>query len=97
MTAGETVSFKASNTAGTNARWATCPRISPECSLVLVRPASRPLQANGRPVFIVGIKSSVELAQVEAVQHAAGSDFEMKIVTYRQLDVPLAPHPQEDT
>jgi hypothetical protein len=60
-------------------------------SLVLVRPASRQLQANGRPVFVVGInnigKQPVDfvVSQVEAVQHANGSDFEMKVVTYEML------------
>lgn len=60
-------------------------------SLVLVRPASRQLQANGRPVFIVGIndvgKAPVDfrVSQVEAIQHVAGSDYEMQIVTYEML------------
>src|SRR3954449_13609534 len=60
-------------------------------SLVLVRPASRQLQANGRPVFVVGINNlsrqpvEFRVGQVEAIQHAAGSDFEMKIVTYEML------------
>ena len=60
-------------------------------SLVLVRPASRQVRANGRPVFIVGInnigKQPVEfrVADVDAAQHAGGSDFSMKIVTYEML------------
>ncbi len=60
-------------------------------SLVLVRPAARQLQANGRPVFIVGINNlgkqpiDFRVGQVEAVQHVAGSDFEMKVVTYEML------------
>ena len=60
-------------------------------SVVLVRPASRRLQANGRPVFVVGInnfgKVPVEfrVAQVEAVQHVGGSDYSMQIVTYEML------------
>jgi len=60
-------------------------------SLVLVRPASRQLQANGRPVFVVGInnfgKAPVDfrVAQVEAMQHVAGSDYEMQVVTYEML------------
>jgi hypothetical protein len=58
---------------------------------VLVRPASRQLQANGRPVFVIGInnlgKQPVDfvVGQVEAVQHVAGSDFEMKVITYEML------------
>lgn len=60
-------------------------------SLVLVRPASRQVRANGRPVFVVAInnlsKGPVEfrVSQVEATQHANGSDFGMQIVTYEML------------
>jgi hypothetical protein len=60
-------------------------------SLVLVRPASRQLQTNGRPVFVVGInnigKQPVEfrVGQVEALQHVGASDYEMQIVTYEML------------
>src|SRR4051794_28534170 len=50
-------------------------------SLVLVRPASRQFQTNGRPVFVVGInnigKTPVDfrVTRVEATQHVAGSDY----------------------
>lgn len=60
-------------------------------SLVLVRPASRQFQKNGRPVFVVGInnigKTPVDfrVAQVEATQHVAGSDSGMQVVTYEML------------
>src|SRR4029077_20353993 len=60
-------------------------------SLVLVRPASRQLQANGRPVFVVGIYNlgrqpvDFRVGQVEAVQHVGASDYEMKVVTYEML------------
>jgi len=60
-------------------------------SLVLVRPASRQFQANGRPVFVVGInnlgKTPVDfrVSQVEAVQHVGGSDYAMTVVTYEML------------
>lgn len=60
-------------------------------SLVLVRPASRQFQKNGRPVFVVGInnigKTPVDfrVAQVEATQHVAGSDYGMQVVTYEML------------
>jgi hypothetical protein len=60
-------------------------------SLVLVRPASRQLQTNGRPVFVVGInnigKQPVEfrVGQVEALQHVGASDYDMQIVTYEML------------
>ena len=60
-------------------------------SLVLVRPAARQLQANGRPVFVVGINNfgkqptEFRVAQVEAIQHVGGSDFGMQIVTFEML------------
>jgi len=60
-------------------------------SLVLVRPASRQLQANGRPVFVVGINNfgrepvDFRVAQVEAVQHVGASDYSMQIVTFEML------------
>ena len=60
-------------------------------SVVLVRPASRQLQANGRPVFVVGINNlgqgpiDFRVAQVEATQHVAGSDYVMQVVTYEML------------
>ena len=60
-------------------------------SLVLVRPAARQLQVNGRPVFVVGINNfgkqptEFRVAQVEAIQHVGGSDFGMQIVTFEML------------
>src|SRR3954453_12944482 len=48
-------------------------------SLVLVRPASRQLQTNGRPVFVVGINNlgkgpiDFRVAQVEANQSVGSS------------------------
>lgn len=60
-------------------------------SLILVRPASRQVQANGRPVFIVAInnlsKNPVDfrVAQVAATQHVGGSDYGMQVVTYEML------------
>src|SRR4051794_36910737 len=60
-------------------------------SLVLVRPASRQLQANGRPVFVVGINNigkqptEFQVAQVEAIQHVGASDFGMQVVTFEML------------
>lgn len=93
MTAGETVSFKASNPQQQSLMRDGQPALvsRQKSSLVLVRPASRQLQANGRPVFVIGINNlsrqpiDFRVAQVEATQHAAGSDFEMKIVTYEML------------
>jgi hypothetical protein len=60
-------------------------------SLVLVRPSARQLQPNGRPVFVVGINNigrqpvDFRVTQVEAIQHVAGADFSMPIVTYEML------------
>ncbi|OPY95759.1 hypothetical protein A5906_07260 [Bradyrhizobium sacchari] len=93
MTAGETVSFKASNPQQQALMRDGQPALvsRQKSSLVLVRPAARQLQVNGRPVFVVGINNlsrqpvEFRVGQVEAVQHAAGSDFEMKIVTYEML------------
>ncbi|MGY4402827.1 hypothetical protein [Bradyrhizobium sp. USDA 3315] len=60
-------------------------------SLVLVRPASRQVRANGRPVFVVAINNLSKLpvdfrvAQVTATQHVGGSDYGMQVVTYEML------------
>jgi hypothetical protein len=90
---GETVQFRASNpqqqAVMRDGQLALVSR--QKNSLVLVRPASRQFQANGRPVFVVGInnlgKAPVEfrIAQVEAVQHVGGSDYAMQVVTYEML------------
>ncbi len=93
VTAGETVSFRASNPQQQTLMRDGQPSLvsRQKNSLVLVRPASRQLQANGRPVFVVGINNlarqpiDFRVGQVEAVQHVAGSDFEMKVVTYEML------------
>jgi hypothetical protein len=93
VTAGETVSFKASNPQQQALMRDGQPALvsRQKSSLVLVRPAARQLQVNGRPVFVVGINNlskqpvDFRVAQEEAVQHAAGSDFDMKIVTYEML------------
>ncbi|NYG49861.1 hypothetical protein GGD67_007360 [Bradyrhizobium sp. IAR9] len=93
MSTGETVSFRASNPQQQALMRDGQPALvsRQKSSLVLVRPASRQLQANGRPVFVVGINNlskqpvDFRVGQVEAVQHVAGSDFEMKVVTYEML------------
>jgi len=93
VTAGETISFKASNPQQQAMMRDGQPALvsRQKSSLVLVRPASRQLQANGRPVFVVGINNlgrqpvDFVVAQVEAVQHVASSDYEMKVVTYEML------------
>jgi hypothetical protein len=60
-------------------------------SLVLVQPASRKLQARGRPVFVVGINNlsgqpvDFRVDQVQAVQHVGGTDYAMQVITYDLL------------
>ena len=82
---GETIAFRASNPQQQAMMRDGQPALvsRQKNSLVLVRPASRQLQANGRPVFVVGINNfgkqptEFRVAQVEAIQHVGGSDFEM--------------------
>jgi hypothetical protein len=60
-------------------------------SIVLVRPASRQLQGNGRPVFVVGINNlskgpiDFRIAQVEANQKVGDSEYPMQVVTFEML------------
>jgi hypothetical protein len=60
-------------------------------SLVLVRPASRQIQSNGRPVFVVGINNlsrgpiDFRIAQVDANQRVGASEFPMQVVTFEML------------
>jgi hypothetical protein len=91
--AAETVSFRASNPQQQALMRDGQPALvsRQKSSLVLVRPASRQLQAHGRPVFVVGIDNisgqpiDFRVAQVEAVQHVGGIDYAMQIVTYEML------------
>ncbi|SCB33251.1 hypothetical protein GA0061099_10051 [Bradyrhizobium yuanmingense] len=93
MSTGETVSFRASNPQQQALMRDGQPALvsRQKTSLVLVRPAARQMQTNSRPVFVVGINNlgkqpvDFRVGQVEAVQHVAGSDFEMKVVTYEML------------
>jgi hypothetical protein len=93
VTAGDTVSFRASNPQQQTLMRDGQPALvsRQKSSLILVRPASRHIQTNGRPVFVVAINNlsrqpvNFQVGQVEAVQHASGSDFEMKVVTYEML------------
>jgi hypothetical protein len=90
---GETVAFRASNPQQQSMMRDGQPALvsRQKSSLVLVRPASRQLKANGRPVFVVGINNfskgpvDFRVSQVEAVQHVGASDYEMQIVTYEML------------
>lgn len=60
-------------------------------SVVLVRPAARQLQANGRPVFVVGINNfgkapvNFRVGEVEATQRVGASEYSMQIVTFEML------------
>lgn len=60
-------------------------------SLVLIRPASRQLQAGGRPVFVANInnlsKAPVEfrMSQIEVNQIVGENEFAMTVVTYEML------------
>src|SRR6202012_6267456 len=93
VSTGDTVSFKASNPQQQTLMRDGQPALvsRQKNSLVLVRPASRQLQANGRPVFVIGINNlskqpvDFRVSQVEAVQHVAESDYPMKVVTYEML------------
>jgi hypothetical protein len=93
VTAGETVSFRASNPQQQAMMRDGQPALvsRQKSSLVLVRPASRQLQTNGRPVFVVGINNigkqpvDFRVGQVEALQHVGASDYDMQIVTYEML------------
>ncbi len=60
-------------------------------SIVLVRPAARQIQANGRPVFVVGISNigrgpvDFRVSQVEALQKVGEAEFQMQVITYEML------------
>lgn len=93
VTNAETVQFKASNPQQQAMMRDGQPALvsRQKSSLVLVRPAARQLQANGRPVFVVGINNlgkgpvDFRVDQVEAIQHVGASDYSMQIVTYEML------------
>jgi hypothetical protein len=93
VTNNETVQFKASNPQQQAMMRDGQPALASrqKSSLVLVRPAPRQLQANGRPVFVIGINNlgkqpvDFRVAQVEAIQHVGASDYGMQIVTFEML------------
>jgi hypothetical protein len=90
---GEIVSFKASNPQQQALMRDGQPALvsRQKTSLVLVKPAARQLQANGRPVFVVGINNlgrqpvDFRVSQVEAIQHVGGTDYTMQVVGYEML------------
>src|SRR3984893_3224640 len=93
VTNGETVQFRPSNPQQQAMMRDGQPALvsRQKNSLVLVRPASRQLQANGRPVFIVGINNfsrgpvEFRVAQVEANQRVGASEYPMQGVTFEML------------
>jgi hypothetical protein len=93
VSTGETVTFRASNPNQQAMTRDGQPALvsRKKGSVVLVRPASRQLQTNGRPVFIVGINNlgrqpvDFRVAEVEAIQHVGGTDYGMQVVSYEQL------------
>jgi hypothetical protein len=93
VSTGETVAFRASNPQQQAMMRDGQPALvsRQKSSLVLVRPASRQVRTNGRPVFIVGINNfgkqpvDFRVAEVEATQHVGASDYGMQIVTFEML------------
>ena len=93
VTSNETVQFRTSNPQQQAMMRDGQPALvsRQKSSVVLVRPASRQLQANGRPVFVVGInnlsKGPIEfrVAQVEASQRVGASEYAMQVVTFEML------------
>jgi len=93
VSTGETIAFRTSNPQQQAMVRDGQPALvsRQKSSLVLVRPAARQLQANGRPVFVVGINNvgrqptDFRMAQVEAVQHVGSADFQMQVVTFEML------------
>src|SRR3954470_10292747 len=90
---GETVSFRTSNPQQQSMmRDGQAALVSRQkSSLVLVKSASRQLQANSRPVFVVGINNlskgpiDFRVGQVEAHQNVGASQYSMQIVTFEML------------
>src|SRR5882762_388161 len=90
---GETIAFRASNPQQQSMMRDGQPALvsRQKSSVVLVRPASRQLQANGRPVFVVGINNfsrgpiEFRVAQVEANQRVGASEYPMQVVTFEML------------
>ena len=95
---GETIAFRTSNPAQQTMMRDGQPALvsRQKSSVVLVRPASRQLQANGRPVFVVGInnlgKQPIEfrVGQVAALQHVGASDYEMLVQEEKNRQVAAA-------
>jgi hypothetical protein len=93
VSTGETVAFRASNPQQQTMMRDGQPALvsRQKNSLVLVRPASRQVRTNGRPVFVVGINNfgkqpvDFRVSEVEATQHVGTSDYGIQIVTFEML------------
>jgi|GEM_PF-1451320 len=93
VTNGETVAFRSTNpNQQTMMRDGQPALVSRQKnSIVLVRPASRQMQAGGRPVFVVGINNmskapmDFRVADVEANQIVGEQQYPMQVVTYETL------------
>jgi hypothetical protein len=93
VSTGETVAFRASNPQQQAMMRDGQPALvsRQKNSLVLVRPASRQVRTNGRPVFVVGINNfgkqpvDFRVSEVEATQHVGTSDYGIQIVTFEML------------
>ena len=89
----ETIGFRASNPQQQSMMRDGQPALVSrlKSSVVLVRPAARKLQARGRPIFVVGINNlsgqpiDFRVDQVEAIQHVAGTDYAMQVITFDKL------------
>jgi hypothetical protein len=93
VSTGETVAFRASNPQQQAMMRDGQPALvsRQKNSLVLVRPASREVRTNGRPVFVVGINNfgkqpvDFRVSEVDARQHVGASDYGMQVVTFEKL------------
>jgi hypothetical protein len=93
VSTGETVAFRASNPQQQAMMRDGQPALvsRQKNSLVLVRPASRQVRTNGRPVFVVGINNfgkqpvDFRVSEVDATQHVGASDYGMQVVTFEML------------
>src|ERR1700730_2206714 len=93
VTNGETVQFRPSNPQQQAMMRDGQPAIvsRQKNSLVLVRPAARQLQANSRPVFVIGINNigrgpvDFRVAEVEAIQRVGTTQYAMQVVTFEML------------
>lgn len=93
VTGNETVSFKSSSPQQQTMMRDGQPAIvsRQKSSVVLVRPASRQIQASGRPVFVVGINNfgkqpvDFRVAEVEVNQKVGAAEFPMRVVTFEML------------